>query len=122
MIDVILCIRRRDDVTLEDFHLYWQDHHAALVKRHADKLGVRSYVQHHTVATGLESLAQGDRGCPPDVYDGVAVITRDSLDDMAAMGAQPDALAAAAELSEDERRFIDHGQSRIWFAEHLQVV
>ena len=122
MIDVILCICRRDDVSPEEFHRYWREDHAALVKSHTEELGVRSYIQHHTITTGLESIVQGDRGCPPDVYDGVAVITFDSLDDMAAKGAEPGALAAAAELSEDERRFIDHSQSRIWFTEHHQVI
>lgn len=122
MIDVILCVRRRADLSPEEFHRYWREEHAALVTSHAQTLGIRSYIQHHTLDTGLEPIIQGGRGCPPDVYDGVAVISFDSLDEMAAMGAEPAALAAAEQLTEDERRFIDHSASRIWFTEHYTVI
>ena len=89
---------------------------------HAAALGICSYIQHHTFNTGLESIVQGGRGCPPDVYDGIAVISFDSLDDMAAKGAEPAAFAAAEQLTEDERRFIDHSASRIWFTEHHKII
>jgi len=82
-----------------------------------------SYVQHHTVTTGLESIVQDARGCPSDVYDGIAVIGFESLEDMAAKGAEPTAaLAAVEKMAADERRFIDHANSRIWFTERLVVV
>ena len=122
MIDVVMCIRKRADLTDEEFHRYWREDHASLVRRHADKIGVRRYVQHHTAETGLEAIVQDPRGCPHEAFDGVAVITFDSLDDMAAKGAEPDALAAAEELLEDERRFMDHGQSLIWFTDHHDVI
>jgi hypothetical protein len=41
---------------------------------------------------------------------------------MAAKWAEPAALAAAEQLAADERRFIDHSQSRIWFTEHHTVI
>jgi len=122
MIDVILCARRRDDMSLEEFHRYWRDKHAPLVASHAEILGMRSYALHLTLNTGLESIVQGDRGCPTDVFDGVAVLSFESLEDMAAKGAEPAALAAAEELAADERRFIDHTQSRIWFTEHHTII
>jgi len=31
-------------------------------------------------------------------------------------------MAAAEELAEDERRFIDHSASRIWFTEHHTIL
>ena len=122
MIDVVLCIKRRQDVDPEEFHRYWREEHAPLVRKHAATIGAVGYVQHHTVQTGLEGIVQDDRGCPSDVYDGIAVVTFESLDDMAAKGARPEAMAAAQELAEDERRFIDHARSRIWFTEHEAVL
>jgi len=122
MIDVVLCARRRHDMDIEEFHRYWRDHHAPLVAGHAETLGMLSYVLHLTLDTGLESIVQEDRGCPPDVYDGVAVLTFESLDEMAAKGAQPEALAAAEELAADERKFIDHAHGRIWFTEHHTII
>lgn len=122
MIDVVLCIRRREGMDEDEFHRYWREDHARLVRRHAEAIGVRSYVQHHTTVTGLEPFVRDDRGCPPEAYDGIAVITFDSLEDMAAKGAQPAALEAAQELAEDERVFIDHARSRIFFAGHETVI
>lgn len=122
MIDVVLCMRRRADVSEDEFHRYWREEHAQLVASHGALLGMVSYTQHHTTATGLESIVQEDRGCPPDVYDGIAVIGFESLEDMAAKGAEPAALAAAEELAADERRFVDHAHSRIWFTERHVVI
>jgi hypothetical protein len=122
MIDVVLCIKRRPEMDAETFHRYWRDEHAALVRRHAATIGAVGYIQHHTLETGLESIVQEGRGCPADVYDGIAVVSFESLDVMAAKGAQPEALAAAEELAEDERRFIDHAASRIWFTEHQTIL
>jgi len=121
MIDVVLCVKRRQDVDPEEFHRYWREEHATLVSSHAATIGAVSYVQHHTIQTGLETIVQESRGCSPEVYDGIAVVSFESLDDMAEKGAQPEALSAAAELAEDEKRFIDHAASRIWFTEHLKV-
>ena len=122
MIDVVLCIRRRGDISEEEFHRYWREDHAKLVASYAELLGMISYVQHHTATTGLEPIVQEARGCPAEVYDGIAVIGFESLDNMAAKGAEPAALAAAEEMAADERRFIDHANSRIWFTEHYVVV
>ena len=115
MIDVVLCIRRRGDISEEEFHRYWREDHAKLVASYAELLGMISYVQHHTATTGLEPIVQEARGCPAEVCF-------ESLDDMAAKGTEPAALAAAEEMAADERRFIDHANSRIWFTEHYVVV
>ena len=122
MIDVVLCIRRRADIDEAEFHRYWREDHAKLVASYAPLLGATSYTQHHTLTTGLESFVQDPRGCPSDVYDGIAVIGFESLEDMAAKGAEPAALAAAEEMAADEARFIDHAGSRIFFAERLVVI
>ena len=122
MIDVILCMRRREDISEEEFHRYWREEHAKLVASHANLLGMASYVQYHTITTGLESIVQEARGCPSEVYDGIAVIGFESLEEMAARGAEPEALSVAEEMAADERRFIDHTNSRIWFTERHVVV
>jgi hypothetical protein len=122
MIDVIMCIRRRADVPAEDFRRYWLEEHGELVKKSATTIGAVRYVQHHTLDTGLEEIVQSSRGAPADRFDGIAVVTFDSLDDMATKGAEPDALAAAEALLADEATFIDHERSLIWFAEHHDVL
>ena len=46
----------------------------------------------------------------------------DSLEDLAAVMSDQDALAAAQELLEDEQRFIDLPNSPIWLGEENVVV
>lgn len=122
MIDVVMCIRRHPDVTPEEFHRYWREEHGELVKRSAATIGAVRYVQHHTIDTGLEEIVQSARGARPDRFDGIAVVTFESLDDMATRGAEPEALAVAEVLAQDEAGFIDHANSLIWFTEHHDVL
>ena len=122
MIDVVMCIRRRADLDPEEFRRYWLTEHGERVKRAAATIGAVRYVQYQTIDTGLEEIVQGSRGGPADRFDGVAVISFDSLDDMAEKGAEPDALAVAEQLLVDEATFIDHAASLIWFTEHHDLL
>ena len=122
MIDVVMCIRRKADVTPEEFRRYWLEEHGERVKQRAATIGAVGYVQQHTIDTGLESIVQEGRGCSDDRFDGIAVVSFNSLDEMATKGAEPDALAAAEELMVDEATFIDHSRSLIWFTERHELI
>lgn len=122
MIDVVMCIPRRDDVSPEEFRRYWLEEHGEKVRQHAPTIGAVRYVQYQTFDTGLEEIVQQGRGCGDDRYDGIAVVSFDSLDEMAAKGAEPGALSAAELLMADEATFIDHGRSLIWFTEHHDLL
>ena len=122
MIDVVMCIRRKPDVDADEFHRYWLAEHGERVKRAAATIGAVRYVQYHTIDTGLEAIVQESRGGPADRFDGIAVISFLSLDDRAAKGAEPDALAIAEQLLADESAFIDHATSLIWFTEHHDLL
>jgi uncharacterized protein (TIGR02118 family) len=122
MIKLVFMLKRREGTTREEFQRYWRTEHAELVKRHADVLGVRRYVQTHALDTDLDAVLAGSRGSEPRQYDGVAELWWDSLEDLVRAAASEAGQAAQGELLEDERRFIDVARSPIWLGEELVVV
>jgi len=108
-------------MTVDDFQRYWRGSHAALVAERAEVMGVRRYVQVHTTdLPGLHKALRARNGGAPEPYDGVAELWFDSLDKLG--GDDPARLQAAAEMLEDERRFIDLPNSPMWFSEEHVIV
>lgn len=122
MIKLVFTLRRRKDMTREGFQLYWREQHAPLVKRHADTLHIRRYVQVHARDTDLDGAVAGVRGSEPRFYDGVAELWWDSLEELVAAYSSDAGQVAAQELLEDEQRFIDLSLSPLWFGEENVVV
>ena len=65
----------------------------------------------------IPELLRRSRGCADVHYDGVALISFDSLEALAAAAGSPAGEEAGAELLEDERRFIDLEGSVIWLTD-----
>jgi uncharacterized protein (TIGR02118 family) len=120
MVHLIFCLRRLPHLTREEFQRYWREQHAPLVQRHAASLGIRRYVQAHTINPAMSQAIAGVRGAP-DPYDGVAELWFDQ-DELLSRSATPAAIEAGRALLEDERRFIDLASSPIFFAEDHVVV
>jgi uncharacterized protein (TIGR02118 family) len=121
MIKLVFTLRRREDMTREEFQRYWREQHAPLVKRHADALQIRRYVQVHSRDTDLDQAVAGARGSEPRFYDGVAELWWDSLEELVAAFSSDAGQAAGQELLEDELRFIDLPRSPLWFGEENPV-
>jgi uncharacterized protein (TIGR02118 family) len=122
MIKLVFSLRRRPEMTREEFQAYWRDRHAPLVSRHAEALRVRRYVQTHARSSEIATAQSAARGSEPDVYDGQAELWWDSLEDVVAAVSTQEGRQAAIELLEDERRFIDLEQSPLWIGEEHVVV
>jgi uncharacterized protein (TIGR02118 family) len=122
MIKLVFSLRRREDMTRQEFQRYWREQHAPLVKRHADALRIRRYVQVHARDTDLDEAISGPRGSAPRFYDGVAELWWDSLEDLVTAFSSDDGQTAGRELLEDEQRFIDLPQSPIWLGEETVVI
>ena len=120
MIKLVFCINRRPDVSAEAFHRYWLEDHAPLVRSVQDVLGIRRYVQSHTIDTPANVLLQASRQTT-GAYDGVAELWWDSLEALGAATASPDGQAAAAALLEDEARFIDFPSAAIFLTEEHPI-
>jgi uncharacterized protein (TIGR02118 family) len=122
MIKLVFTLRRREDMTREEFQRYWREQHAPLVRRHADALGIRRYVQVHACDTPLDEAIAGPRGSEPRFYDGVAELWWDSLEELVAAFSSDAGQAAGQELLEDEQRFIDLPRSPLWLGEENVVI
>jgi uncharacterized protein (TIGR02118 family) len=121
MIKLVFALHRRPDLTREEFQAYWREQHAPLVASHADTLGIRRYVQVHTLPDVLHAPLRDSRGAP-EAYDGVAELWFDSIEALGAAVVSDQGRAAAVALLEDERRFIDHERSPLWLAAEHPVV
>jgi uncharacterized protein (TIGR02118 family) len=121
MIDIVFCLKRRPELSGEEFRRYWLEQHGPLVERHAPTLGILRYSQHHTIDTPLTEVLRAGRGCLDEHFDGMALISFESLDALQAAASSPEGVAAGVELLEDERRFIDLERSVVWLTDHELV-
>jgi uncharacterized protein (TIGR02118 family) len=121
MIKIVFCLRRAPHLSREAFQTYWRETHAPLVRSHAAALGIRRYVQVHSVDDAISLAIAGPRHSP-EPYDGVAELWLDSLDALVAAGSSDEGRAAAGALLEDERRFIDLARSPLFLAEEHVVI
>lgn len=120
MVHLVFCLRRLPHLSRAEFQHYWRETHAPLVKKHAAALGIKRYVQAHTIdPVGTQGIA-ASRGAP-DPYDGVAELWFD-LDQLLSLAQREAAVEAGRALLEDERRFIDLAQSPIFITEENVVV
>jgi uncharacterized protein (TIGR02118 family) len=120
MLHLVFCLRRLPHLTREEFQRYWRGTHAPLVRANAAHLGIRRYVQAHTVEHPVAQAAAAGRGAP-EAYDGVAELWFDDADLLARMQTA-EGMAAGRTLIDDERRFIDLSRSPIFFAEDNEVI
>lgn len=121
MVKLVFVLRRRPELSREEFQAYWREKHAPLVASHGASLGLKRYVQTHTLDSPLNDLLQASRGGPAE-YDGVAELWWESAEAFGAAAASPAGMQAAAELLEDEAKFIDLANSPLWLAEEHQIV
>jgi uncharacterized protein (TIGR02118 family) len=121
VIKLVFNIRRRDDIEPAEFYRYWKEEHGPLVRSVADTLGIRRYVQSHTIDTPINDALRASRDTEPR-YDGVAELWWDSVDDLVGRLADPEAQGASAALLEDERRFIDLAATSIFLTEEHEII
>ncbi len=120
MLHLVFCLRRLPHLSREQFQRYWREQHAPLVRAHAAALGIRRYVQAHTVDSPVAQGAAAAREAP-EAYDGVAEIWFEPQELQHLMEREAASEAARA-LLEDERRFIDLARSPIFCAEDNVVI
>jgi uncharacterized protein (TIGR02118 family) len=122
MIKLVFCVRRKQGMSLEEFQRYWRESHGPLVAGNAEALRIRRYVQVHRRDTSIDGPARHQRGIESEPYDGAAELWWDSLQDLAAAGETEEGRRAAAELLEDEQRFIDLPRSSLWLGDEHVIV
>ncbi len=123
MIRLNYFMRKAENMSLEDFQQYWLDKHAALVVKNTPALRIRRYVQAHVLDDDDDGeLMRQMYGTEAEGYDGVAEFWWKSRQDLAEALQTPEGQEAAAELLEDERKFVDFSRSLLYFCVELPQI
>lgn len=120
MIKLIYCVRRRPELSSEEFRKYWLETHGPLVRSFAEALKAKHYVQSHALDTPLNEAAQVPRGTKP-AYDGITELWWDSAEDLIEALNTPEGQAANQVLAQDEARFCDLPKCSIFFTEEHMI-
>jgi len=121
MIKLVFVIRRREELSHEEFHRYWLEEHGPLARRLLESLGARRYVQTHTLDTDLHAQLAATRGTA-EAYDGLAEVWWDSLDALLAAAGSEAGRSANETLTADEARFIDFERSSFFITEEHAIL
>lgn len=123
MVKIVFCLRRRPHLSREEFQAYWSTHHAPLVAERARRLGIRRYVQSHTISDPKLNGLADQRGTQELPYDGVAELWFDSAAILYSRADLPEAIVQAGlDLLDDERQFIDLERSPIFVAQEQEII
>ena len=123
MLKIMYCVRRRPEMSREEFDRYWIEQHAPLVRSQADRIGIRRYIQ--TVPLGnpeAQRRLQASRGAEAVDFDGCAELWYDDMESHLAARNTPEGLRAVQRLIEDERRFIDLSRAQLWYGTERSVI
>ena len=72
MIRLTFLLRRKPEMSREEFGDYWRRQHGPLVASHATRLHILRYVQSHTIDDPSQELQAQARGGMEPPYDGIA--------------------------------------------------
>jgi uncharacterized protein (TIGR02118 family) len=122
MIKLVFCVRRLPTLSESEFHRYWFEDHAELVRQHAATLRIRHYTQSHTFSDVRLSPAIDARGGKVDPFDGVAELWWDSAEDLIEASVTAAGRRAGRALLDDERNFIDLPNSPLFFTEERVII
>jgi uncharacterized protein (TIGR02118 family) len=120
MVKLVYILRKREDVTPEEFYRYWRKEHAPQVREVAKAIRARKYVQSHTLGTPLNAALVASRGMSP-FYEGITEVWWDSLDELQAAIASPEGSKALQMLAADEAKFIDMARSTVFMTEEHEI-
>ncbi len=121
IVKLVFVLRRLPNLSLEEFHRYWLETHAPLVKHHAEAILVLRYVQAHTIEDPLSEMLRTFRATV-EPYDGVAELWRENGKALAAVSVTLEGQRARGELIEDEKRFIDLKRSSLWLTQEHVII
>ena len=122
MIRITFLLRRKPELSREEYTDYWFNEHGPLVASHARHLNMLRYVQVHTLEDPANGAMAEARGGMEPPYDGVAEVWFENREALVESLASAKGRAAGAALVEDEAKFIDLENSPLWLGvEYPQV-
>ena len=121
MIKVLFGIRKRADLSHEEFWRRWHVGHAALAREVAGAIGMRKYIQSLGVHPEMSAVFAKERGAPPP-FDGVAEAWFDSYESLQASMKTPEGADGFKRLLDDERNFLDVSQCVFTLAKEHPII
>jgi hypothetical protein len=123
MIKLICIVKRLPEISYEEFLEHWSHHHAALIKKHAEVLGIKKYVQSYSInAHEVQSQIESLRDMTNSDFDGIAELWYSDLNTHLNTRNTAEGKLALAEIIADEKRFVDLSKSRMWYSrEHFVI-
>jgi uncharacterized protein (TIGR02118 family) len=119
-VKLVFCLRRRPDLSRDEFQAYWRDSHGQLGIRLANSLGYTRYVQSHTLSIPLnDALERSRQG--PEPYDGVVELWFDEVEAVERTFSSLEGRDAARQLVADEANFVDVAASPIFVVSELEM-
>ncbi|WP_321336127.1 EthD domain-containing protein [Breoghania sp.] len=123
MLKMITCIKKLPELSLADFYSHWHSPHAALIRKHADVLGIRHYVQNAPYGDGSAQKAlEFGRSAPSFGFDGCAELWWDDLESHLSARKTCAGKKALQEIIEDEKRFVDLESSLLWYCSERPIL
>ena len=116
MVKLVYCVRKRAELSLEVFRKYWLEQHGPLVLRLAEALHAKKYIQSHTIEPEINDALVKSRGLAPP-YDGITEVWWEDIESFNTALSSPAAQEAHKALIEDEAKFVDFSQSRVFMTE-----
>ena len=120
MVKLVYCLRKRADISSEEFHRYWLNDHGPRVRKLAEAIKAKKYVQSHTLAPELNQMFRESRGLA-EPYDGITEVWWEDLESLKAGMESESGSEAHKVLLEDEAKFIDFSQSRVFMTEEHTI-
>ena len=113
MIKLVYCLRKKADISQEEFHRYWREQHAPLVTSDAENSKCIKYIQSHTGDNSLNDMFVESRGLA-SAYDGITECWWESEEDLISATKTEDGKRVFQLMLDDESDFIDFNQSRVF--------
>ena len=120
MIKLTYFIHRLPALSPAEFHDYWRNNHAELIKKHAPTFDIHRYIQLHAT----DDPRNEPNPAFPRRYDGVAELWfgfRQGLDEWF-RNTTPEAIVAGKEIRDDERKFADRANSPYLIGEEVSII
>ena len=113
MIKLVYCLRKKANISQEEFHRYWREDHAPLVTSVAHESKCIKYIQSHTIQTALNELFVESRGLA-EAYDGITECWWESEEALINATKTEGGIKVFQAMLEDEKSFIDFSKSRVF--------
>jgi hypothetical protein len=117
MIKLNYFVRKRAEVTAEDFRDFWMGNHAEGLLQLVDKLGIRKYTKCETMhEDDVNKLLQQMYGSATDAYDFAEEMLINDLEEFKEGLNDAEIQKQLLQLHEDSRAYVDVSRSDIWFS------